>query len=101
MALCPFTQQECPEHNKKGGCQLWLDTTVQGANVQSSLSGCAMALGVLLQAHSVNNTAALADGVNKVQAEISHARVEQLQFQNRERVLRAALSNPIELNEER
>lgn len=79
MANCPFTGAPCPEHNKEGGCALYLTCDAQSTQTSARMEGCALVLSTLMQVHSVNNMAAVVDGVGKVQAEVSSARVESLQ----------------------
>ena len=79
MANCPFLGAPCPEHNKEGGCALYLSCDTQSKQTSARMEGCALVLSTLMQIHSVNNMAAVADGVDKVQAEISSSRVENLQ----------------------
>ena len=78
-ALCPFTQKECPEHNKDGGCQFWQSSTVESAKSSAVLNGCTFVLGTMLQMHSVNNMSAVVEAVERVESEISASRVETLQ----------------------
>ena len=85
---CPFSGKACPGHNKAGGCQLWMQANTSTNNVTGNLEGCAFVLQPLLQMHLINNTAMT------VQAEISHARVEQIQNVNAA-LLRTAVNNQI------
>ena len=79
MANCPFLGAPCPEHNKEGGCALYLSCDTQSNQTSARMEGCALVLSTLMQVHCVNNMAAVADGVEKVQAEVSSSRVENLQ----------------------
>ena len=42
MAGCPFKNfEECPEHNKSGGCEPWVSYSGGKDSVNDSLEGCA------------------------------------------------------------
>lgn len=91
---CPFSGKACPCHNKAGGCQLWMQANTSTNNVTGNLEGCAFVLQPLLQMHLINNTAMTVQNLSRVEAEISHARVEQIQNANAA-LLRTAVNNQI------
>lgn len=79
MAICPFTGDACPEHNKDNGCALYITADAKSTQTSARMEGCTLVLSTLMQVHCVNNMAAVVDGVEKVQAEVSSSRVENLQ----------------------
>lgn len=79
MAGCPFRNfEECPEHNKKGGCTMWLSYTANNAAAEASVEGCSLTLTPLLLIQQINNLAVVASEVNKVGAEVSAGRCENI-----------------------
>ena len=74
---CPFNQLECPEHNKKGGCALWLEVR-QGDEAVATMSGCSLALTPMLLAQNINMLACVAKETNQTSAEVSALRVESI-----------------------
>lgn len=74
---CPFRNfEDCPEHNKKGGCGFWLCYAANKDNVDALFEGCAITLTPMLLLEAANNLGAVAGEVNKVGAEISAGRSE-------------------------
>ena len=77
MAGCPFRGfEECPEHNKKGGCALWMSYSGGKDSMQASFEGCAFTLTPMLLLEQANLTGRVAGEVSKVGAEVSAARCE-------------------------
>lgn len=77
---CPFRNfEECPEHNKKGGCSFWLAYSSNKTNLEAQVSGCAIVLTPMLLLESANNMGVLAGEISKVSAEISASRSEAVQ----------------------
>lgn len=86
MAGCPHRNfEECPQHNKKGGCEFWLSYSSNSETSNSNLEGCAIVLTPILLVQQINNTGVLASEVNKVGAEISQARIETIKEQQANR----------------
>mgnify|MGYP006991660231 CR=1 FL=1 len=74
---CPFRNfEECPEHNKKGGCSFWLSYATNREGLEAQIEGCAVTLTPMLLLENANNLGAVAGEVNKVGAEISAGRSE-------------------------
>ncbi len=79
MSGCPFKNfEECPEHNKKGGCSLWLSYSANNAASDAKVEGCSLVLMPILLIQQVNNLAVVADEVTKVGAEVSAGRAENI-----------------------
>ena len=79
MAGCPFRNfDECPEHNKKGGCTMWLSYSTNSAAAEASVEGCSLTLTPMLLIQQINNLAVVASEVNKVSAEVSAGRSENI-----------------------
>lgn len=79
MACCPFRNfEDCPEHNKKGGCNLWLSYSANNVATDAHVEGCSLALTPLLLIQQVNNLAVVASEINKVGAEVSAGRSENI-----------------------
>ncbi len=79
MTGCPFRQfEDCPEHNRKGGCALWLACSTNTAAAEARVEGCALTLAPMLLIHQINNLAVVAGEVGKVGAEISAGRSENI-----------------------
>ena len=80
MSGCPFRNfAECPEHNKAGGCELWMSYSGSKDSVNASFEGCAFTLTPMLLMEQVNVTGMLAGEVSKVGAEVSAARCENIE----------------------
>lgn len=93
MSGCPYRNfEECPQHNKRGGCEFWLSYHSNSESTDSKLEGCAVVLTPILLVQQINNTGVLANEVNKVGSEISLARVESIKEQqaNRQQFLNLA-----------
>lgn len=74
---CPFRNfEECPEHNKKGGCSFWISYATNREGLEALIEGCAVTLTPMLLLENANNLGAIAGEVNKVGAEISAGRSE-------------------------
>lgn len=74
---CPFRDfEECPEHNKKGGCSFWLSYTANRHNIEAQVEGCAVTLTPLLLLENANSLGAVAGEISKVGAEVSAGRCE-------------------------
>ena len=69
---------ECPENNKKNGCAWWLDYTKGDGTHTAKLEGCAMTLSPMLLAENINALGHIAGEVNKVGAEVSAGRCENI-----------------------
>ena len=83
MPGCPLRNFEsCPEHNKKGGCQFWLTYASSTGTTEANVSGCAMVLTPLLLLENANALGIVAGEVNKVGAEVSAGRVENIKENN-------------------
>lgn len=79
MACCPFRNfEDCPEHNKKGGCALWLSYSANNAAADAHVEGCSLTLTPMLLIQQVNNLAVVAGEVTKVGAEVSAGRAENI-----------------------
>ena len=79
MAGCPFRNFEpCPEHDKQGGCALWLAYSANRAAAEARIEGCALKLTPMLLVEQVNNLAVVAGEVQKVGAEVSAGRSENI-----------------------
>lgn len=101
MAGCPYKNfEECPQHNKRGGCEFWLSYSSNSESSESKLEGCAVVLTPILLVQQINNTGVLASEVNKVGAEISQARVETIKEHqaNRQQFLSIASGERILIN---
>lgn len=101
MANCPYKNfEECPQHNKKGGCEFWLSYSSNSKTADAKLEGCAVVLTPLLLVQQINNTGILANEVNKVGAEISNARIEAIKEQqaNRQQFVSLARGEKILIN---
>lgn len=74
---CPFRNfEECPEHNKKGGCSFWIAYTSNRDAMEAHMEGCAITLTPMLLLETANNMGHVAGEVSKVGAEISAGRSE-------------------------
>lgn len=77
MTGCPYRNfEECPQHNKKGGCEFWISYSSNSETSNSKLEGCAIVLTPIILVQQINNTGVLASEVNKMSSEISASRVE-------------------------
>lgn len=81
---CPLTKEECPEHNKKGGCAWWLEAK-QRDEATSTMQGCAMVLSPMLLANQINATYQVAKEANQTSCEISALRNENIKEQEASR----------------
>ena len=76
---CPFRNfEECPEHNKKGGCSFWISYTSNREGLESQMEGCAVTLTPMLLLENANNLGIVAGEMNKVGAEVSALRDENI-----------------------
>lgn len=74
---CPFRNfEECPEHNKKGGCSFWISYATHREGLEALIEGCAVTLTPMLLLENANSLGLVAGEVNKVGAEISAGRSE-------------------------
>ena len=79
MAGCPFRNfQECPQHSKAGGCELWMSYSGSKASLESRMEGCALALAPMLLLENANCLGLVAGEVQKVGSEVSAGRVESI-----------------------
>lgn len=77
MPGCPYRNfEECPEHNKKGGCCFWISYTSKSGVTDAQMEGCAVTLAPMLLLENANALGLVAGEVNKVGAEVSAGRVE-------------------------
>lgn len=77
MAGCPFKNfEDCPQHNKKGGCELWLSYITNRNDMDAKIEGCSLVLTPMLLIENVNNLQVAANETRKVASEISKARCE-------------------------
>ena len=76
MPNCPFNHEECPEHNKKGGCQFWIEYSSKSNVNESLMKGCCLQLAVFLQLENANALGILASKVDQLNAELSAMRSE-------------------------
>ena len=77
MAGCPLRNfEECPEHNKKGGCEWWIGYTSNSGVTDANMQGCAIVLQPLLLLENANALGMMEGRINQVSAEISAGRVE-------------------------
>ncbi len=45
MAGCPYRNfEDCPQHNKKGRCELWMSYSGKGGVTDANMEGCALVL---------------------------------------------------------
>lgn len=74
---CPLRNfQECPEHNKKNGCGFWMAYSTNREGMEAHMEGCAITLTPMLLLENANNLGMVAGEVNKVGAEVSAGRCE-------------------------
>lgn len=79
MAGCPYRNfEDCPQHNKKGGCELWMSYSGKGGVTDANMEGCDLVLTPMLLLENANALGLVAGEVNKVGAEVSAGRVENL-----------------------
>ena len=79
MAGCPLKNfEECPEHNKKGGCEWWMAYSSKSGVTDANMQGCAVVLQPLLMLENANALGMMEGRINQVSAEISAGRVETL-----------------------
>lgn len=77
MPGCPFRNFDpCPEHNKAGGCSLWLAYASNSGVTEAHMEGCALALSPMLLMENANALGNVAGEVDRLGAEISAHRVE-------------------------
>jgi len=94
MSGCPFRNfEECPEHNKKGGCIFWLNYSTNSQVTEARIEGCAITLTPILLMQQINNLAVVADEVNKVGAEVSAGRCENIKSSEATRRQLVSLAN--------
>ena len=79
MAGCPLRNfEECPEHNKKGGCEWWLGYASNSDSSDARLEGCAVVLLPFLQVEHANALGTIAGEVRRVSSEVSAERCENI-----------------------
>lgn len=77
MAGCPLRGfEECPQHNKKGGCEWWIGYSSKSGITDAQMEGCAVVLQPLLLLENANALGMVEGRINQVSAEISAGRVE-------------------------
>lgn len=77
MAGCPLKNfEECPQHNKKGGCEWWIGYSSKSGVTDASMQGCAVVLQPLLMLENANALGMMEGRINQLSAEISASRVE-------------------------
>lgn len=77
MAGCPLRGfEECPQHNKKGGCEWWIGYSSKSGITDAQMEGCAVVLQPLLMLENANALGMVEGRINQVSAEISAGRVE-------------------------
>lgn len=101
MAGCPYKNfEECPQHNKKGGCEFWLQYTTNRQDADAHIEGCAIVLTPLLLIENINNLNVSANNIKNLQAEISKARVENIKENqaNRQQLFSLAKGEKVLIN---
>ena len=94
MSGCPFRNfEDCPEHNKKGGCSLWLSYSTNGSTTEAQVEGCSLVLTPMLLIQQVNNLAVVASETSKVAEEVSASRVENIKIYEANRYQLLSLAN--------
>ena len=94
MSGCPFRNfEECPEHNKKGGCSLWLSYTTNSQVTEAQVEGCSLTLTPMLLIQQINNLAVVASEVQKVSAEVSAGRSENIKSEEALRLQLVSLAS--------
>ena len=84
---CPFRNfKKCPEHNKKNGCSFWLSYTSNSESVEAQVEGCAITLTPMLLLENANNLGIVAGEMNKVGAEVSALRDENIKENEANRI---------------
>jgi hypothetical protein len=79
MAGCPLKNfEECPQHNKKGGCEWWIGYTSNSGVTDAKMEGCAVVLQPLLMLENANALGMMEGRINQLSAEMSAGRVENL-----------------------
>lgn len=79
MAGCPLRNfEECPQHNKKGGCEWWIGYSSNSGITDAKVDGCAVVLQPLLLLENANALGMVEGRINQVSAEISAGRVENI-----------------------
>lgn len=92
MSGCPLRSfDDCPEHNKKGGCSWWLSYSRDG---ETPMEACAIVMTPVLQLEVAKATGDLARAVNAVSAEVSAGRVENIEEAKKSRFHLSLLANP-------
>ena len=77
MSGCPYRNfDECPQHNKKGGCEFWMSYSSTSGVTEAAMEGCAVVLTPMLLLEQANALGKVAGQVNGVAAEVSAARAE-------------------------
>lgn len=101
MSGCPYKNfEECPQHNKKGGCEFWLSYTTNSESTDAKIEGCAVVLTPLLLIQQINNTGVVSSEINKLGAEISKARIENIKENsaNRQQLVTLARGERVLIN---
>lgn len=79
MAGCPLRNfEECPQHNKRGGCEWWMGYHSKSGVTDADMQGCAVVLQPLLQLEHANALGMLEGRMNQLSAEVSAGRVEHI-----------------------
>ena len=94
MAGCPLRNfEECPQHNKKGGCEWWIGYHSKTGITDADMQGCAVVLQPLLLLENANALGMMEGRINQVSAEISAGRTENVKEGNalRQQLLHLAL----------
>ncbi len=72
MSGCPYRNfDECPQHNKKGGCEFWMSYSSTSGVTEAAMEGCAVVLTPMLLLEQANALGKVAGQVNGVAAEVS------------------------------
>lgn len=101
MSGCPYKNfEECPQHNKKGGCEFWLSYNTNSETTDAKIEGCAVVLTPLLIIQQINNAGVISNEVSKLGAEISKARVESIKENqaNRKQLVSLAIGERVLIN---
>lgn len=93
---CPFRNfEECPEHNKKGGCSFWIAYATNNQGTEAHMEGCAITLTPILLLENANNLGAVAGEISKVGAEVSAGRCESVKNGEATRMQLLALASGV------
>lgn len=90
---CPFRLfKKCPQNNSDNGCALWVKYIGNKGTMEASLEHCAFVLNTHLALESINTIGKLAGEVNKLGAEVSALRSENIKEQQASRLQLVALA---------